>query len=50
MTRLRWQLFKIISAIGWWVCPEPHRTNLQAGIPTWEQTDDLIERALRGDQ
>lgn len=36
MTTLRWRLFKIISAIGWWVCPEPHKSNLQSQLPQWK--------------
>lgn len=30
MMRFRWWLFKKLSTLGWWVCPEPHRTNLRA--------------------
>ena len=28
MTKLRWWAFKRISAFGWWVCPEPHKSDL----------------------
>lgn len=41
MTAIRWWLFKKISVFGWWVCPEPHRTNLQAATPTWVQYDQF---------
>ncbi len=30
MTALRWWLFKQISELGWWVCPEPYKTDLVA--------------------
>lgn len=29
-TSVRWRLFKMLSALGWWVCPEPHRSVLKA--------------------
>lgn len=32
MKLIRWQLFKLISRFGWWICPEPHKTNLQRGL------------------
>ncbi|WP_158664945.1 hypothetical protein [Ensifer adhaerens] len=32
----RWWLFKRLSDFGWWVCPEPHKSNLQAKMPTWK--------------
>ena len=38
MRELRWWLFKRLSALGWWICPEPHKSRLQAAMPTW---DDL---------
>jgi hypothetical protein len=28
MVAIRFWLFKRISAVGWWVCPEPHKSNL----------------------
>jgi hypothetical protein len=37
MTTLRWQLFKILSYIGWRICPEPHRSNMQAMMPSWQE-------------
>lgn len=37
LNKIRWKAFKIISAIGWWVCPEPHKSRLQASMPTWHE-------------
>ncbi|MGN6147071.1 hypothetical protein [Rhizobium sp.] len=31
----RWWLFKQLSAFGWWVFPEPHKSRLQASMPSW---------------
>lgn len=30
MHRIRWWLFKRLSKIGWRICPEPERSDLQA--------------------
>lgn len=27
--RIRWWLFKSLSNIGWWICPEPSKGHLQ---------------------
>ena len=35
MLELRWWLFKRLSELGWWICPEPHKSRLQAVMPTW---------------
>lgn len=35
MRNLRWKLFKLLSRIGWWVCPEPDRTAMQRHMPRW---------------
>ncbi len=32
----RWWLFKRLSSLGWWICPEPHKSRLQAVMPSWE--------------
>lgn len=29
MRQLRWWLFKVLSRIGWAVCPEPYRSDLR---------------------
>lgn len=39
--RIRWRLFKLLSHIGWWVCPEPYKTDLKrrqmlACVPQWK--------------
>lgn len=39
ITKIRWWLFKQISVIGWKVCPEPHRTNLQIRMATWNDLE-----------
>jgi hypothetical protein len=39
MNAFRWWLFIRLSEIGWWVCPEPHRTNL---VPRHSDYDWLI--------
>jgi hypothetical protein len=39
MTALRWWLFQKISRFGWWICPEPHRSQLYQGMrfdPNWK--------------
>jgi len=30
MSAFRWWLFRRLSEFGWWICPEPHKSNLQA--------------------
>ncbi len=35
VNELRWQLFKVLSWVGWKICPEPHRTRLQSVSPSW---------------
>jgi hypothetical protein len=40
--RFRWWLFKRISDVGWRICPEPHRANLQRYSPNWQQVDDYL--------
>lgn len=35
MREVRWWLFKRLSELGWWICPEPHKSRLQAAMPTW---------------
>lgn len=37
INKIRWQLFKAMSWVGWKVCPEQHRTRLQKGMPTWKE-------------
>lgn len=39
MTSFRWWLFKRLSAFGWRVCPEPHRSRLQSVMPSWDVFD-----------
>lgn len=39
-TAFRWWLFKQLSALGWWVCPEPHKSRLQRAMPTWKELGD----------
>lgn len=39
--RIRWRLFKLLSAIGWWVCPEPVKSQIKrsmslACVPQWK--------------
>lgn len=36
MNAFRWWLFKQMSWVAWKVCPEPHRSNLQAQTPQWK--------------
>lgn len=36
MTELRWKLFKILSAIGWAICPEPHKSRLTSVTSSWD--------------
>jgi hypothetical protein len=37
MTNFRWWIFKRLSSLGWWICPEPHRTNLQRATVSWAE-------------
>lgn len=46
MSWLRWTTFKFLSWVGWKICPEPHRSNLQAVMPPWGEID---EHQLEGD-
>lgn len=39
MRAFRWWLFKRLSAVGWRICPEPHRSRLQSVMPTWGECD-----------
>ncbi len=43
-TRARWHLFKWLSHVGWWVCPEPHRSRLQRGIGSWQEVEARANR------
>jgi hypothetical protein len=36
---LRWWLFRRLSSLGWWICPEPHKSHLQSVMPTWRQVE-----------
>lgn len=41
LNSIRWNLFKWMSGIGWKVCPEPQRSDLQrrlklGGSPEWK--------------
>lgn len=52
MTSFRWWLFKRLSAIGWRICPEPHRSRLQSVMPTWEHARtmwEIVERERQRD-
>ncbi len=37
MSAFRWWLFKRLSSLGWYICPEPHRTNLQRATVSWPE-------------
>lgn len=43
MNTIRWKLFKIISVIGWAVCPEPQRSDLQKVMPNWRALSNGVE-------
>lgn len=39
MHDLRWDLFKLLSRFGWWLCPEPERSRLYQSMffdPNWK--------------
>ncbi len=39
MSVFRWWLFKKLSRFGWWVCPEPQRSDLYRSMffdPNWK--------------
>lgn len=44
MNAFRWWLFKRLSEIGWRICPEPQRTDLQYVMPSWG--DLLLMKAI----
>lgn len=46
MSNLRWWLFRRLSALGWWICPEPHKRNLQKVMPTWDDFEREVGRHL----
>lgn len=49
MSWLRWQTFRVLSFIGWKICPEPHRSRLQAVMHSWDEIDeDHIASACEG--
>jgi len=41
MNRLRWRAFHLACRIVWWICPEPQRSRLQAGIPKWSEMEKM---------
>lgn len=43
MTELRWWLFRRLSAFGWWICPEPHKSRLQSVMPQWGDIPGALE-------
>lgn len=43
--RTRYALFRLLCNLGWFVCPEPHRTILmkaQLNAYDWAELDDLM--------
>lgn len=40
MIAIRWWMFKKLSVLGWWICPEPHKSRLQSVTPSWEQMNE----------
>ena len=46
MSGLRWWLFKKISIFGWWVCPEPQRSDLLQVMPSWDGFERSVAAAL----
>lgn len=32
MTEFRWRLFKLLSRLGWIICPEPYRSEMLADM------------------
>jgi hypothetical protein len=43
MNWIRWKIFKALSHLAWWICPEPHRHNL--GI-IWQTRMDDYKQAI----
>ena len=45
MNTIRWWLFKKLSALGWWVCPEPQRSTLNTVFDaTWQEVRAILEK------
>lgn len=40
MIPFRWWLFHRLSELGWWICPEPHKSRLQSVMPRWSDIAD----------
>lgn len=36
MNAIRWWMFVKLSAFGWRICPEPHKSRLLAAMPSWD--------------
>lgn len=39
MNSLRLRAFYLGCRFVWWICPEPQRSRLQAGIPRWSDME-----------
>ena len=52
MNAFRWWLFRRLSELGWWICPEPHKSVLQASMSfdktMWEDPDTAFAEYLAG--
>lgn len=46
MNWLRWHAFRLLSSIGWAICPEPHRSRLQAVLPQWDDLEPCLAAML----
>jgi hypothetical protein len=45
-TFIRWHIFKILSEIGWRICPKPHRSRLQQVMPQWEDLEPQLAAVI----
>lgn len=45
MHALRWKLFKLLSRVGWWVCPEPDKTAMKF---IWSTGMDDVVQQIEG--
>lgn len=52
MVNFRWRLFRLLSAVAWRICPEPHKSALQASMTIdkvmWDNPDRAFARDYAG--
>jgi len=44
MNKFRWRIFKLLSVIGWAICPEPQKSNIMKKMFTWDELKDIDKK------